>query len=792
MMMLATFAAVLALQVGVQPAPTPPGDTSKTRSISIGVGRERLARKVIPLTPALEASAFRDPAARAVVTRARSARAVQDSQLQSYEATSNRRVSVGARLKAIGRERLIYRVESARRIQWQRGVGAHVEVIGGREVSPVVSSNVSPVDAFSSGPSTLPYYPGREALWPMGEIGGVVTDSGFWVHPLIAGAEAYYRYATGDSIAFRLANGETIRLREIRLTPREPRWDLIVGSFWFDEASGQLVRAIYRPSVPMDLQMNMSVNDREKSDFSWLQPLVFTVKSVSVEFSLQEGRWWLPIRQAAEGEAQVLFAHIPSVIELKYSYSLVNAVPPLAPIVIDSLRDSSDTSVGANLSGASQAQRDSLARLAEALRRPGTDEQRNAIREARRTLLASIRAEQCAANGGFRRATGRNDSVLVSVTIPCDSAVLVNSPALPASIFDEADDPLTQNDVEMLARALGMGSQATWSPTPPTLRYGINLLRYNRVEGLSVGAEVQQQFGAGFSGSLIGRIGVADLHPRAELMLSRSDAWRTIGVGAYERLGVANDWGTPLDFGASLNALLFGRDEGLYYRATGVEISGSGLEGSTFSWRLFGEQNRPAPVETQFSLPHVLNGFRFRENIVADRADLLGAAARFQRSYGLDPEGFRALGDLRLEGATGDFDFARAMLDLTLSRGLGGPFQGSVTGAGGSSRGIVPVQRLWYLGGVHTIRGQPFAAASGDAFWMGRGELGYSAPVVRPSVFYDLGWAGDRRDWRTPGRPLSGAGVGLSVLDGLLRLDVAKGIRPSRGVRVDLTLEARF
>jgi hemolysin activation/secretion protein len=150
------------------------------------------------------------------------------------------------------------------------------------------------------------------------------------------------------------------------------------------------------------------------------------------------------------------------------------------------------------------------------------------------------------------------------------------------------------------------------------------------------------------------------------------------------------------------------------------------------------------------------------------------------------------LADLRAEGATGDFDFARAMVDLTASRSLGGPLQASITGAGGSSLGIVPTQRLWYLGGVHTVRGQPLAAARGDAFWMGRGELGIAAPVVHPSLFYDVGWAGARRDWKTPGRPLSGAGVGVSVLDGLLRLDVAKGLRPNRGVRVDLTLEARF
>jgi hypothetical protein len=406
--------------------------------------------------------------------------------------------------------------------------------------------------------------------------------------------------------------------------------------------------------------------------------------------------------------------------------------------------------------------------------------------------MAAIDAEQCAAHGGYRQATRQNDSVRVSVRIPCDSATLVGSSALPESIFDPTDDPLTEADVQMLARALGMGSQAELSPTAPTFGYGLDLIRYNRVEGLSVGAELRQQFGAGFTGQLIGRIGVADLHPRGELLFARSDAFRTIGLGAYERLGVANDWGSPLGFGASLNALLFGRDEGLYYRSTGIELTGRGEEGSLFSWRVFGEQHRPVDVETHFSLPHAINGLRFRDNIVADRAELVGAGARLHASHGLDPEEFRALGDLRVEGATGDFDFARAMLELTLSRALHGNVQGSLTAAGGTSTGIVPTQRLWYLGGVHTVRGQPLAAAAGDAFWMGRGEIGYAVPVVRPSVFYDLGWAGNRRDWQSPGNPISGAGIGLSILDGMLRFDLAKGIRPNRGVRFDLTLEARF
>ena len=772
MMLLTALATIALVQTGVQAPAAATRDTSGEKNVSVTIGNRKIPRKNIPITPELMTSAFRDPAARNLIARARSARAVQDSLLQSYEATSTQRISVGAKLKAIGRERLFARIESARRIQWQRGVGAHVEVLGSRFIVPAVSASMHPERESALAPSSIPYYPGRESLWPMGDLTDVLSEGGLWVHPLGAGAEAYYRYTTGDSIAYILPGGSTIRLTEIRLTPREPRWDLVAGSFWFDEASGQLVRAIYRPAVQMDMQMSVGVEEKESS-YGWLRPLVLTIQAVNVEFSLHQGRWWLPRRQSAEAEAQVLFARVPAVMEQSFEYSSVNALQPLAPILIDSFA------------------RRIEARL-DSAERGMTPAERAERRQARRDELDRLQKEECAAGGGFTRRARLSDSVPVAVRIPCDSATLVNSPALPASIFTEADDPLTESDVKMLERALGMSSQAGWSPGRPTFHYGIDLIRYNRVEGLSVGGEVRERFGAGYTGRLIGRLGVADLHPRGELLLERSDAWRTIGVGAYERLAVANDWGTPLDFGASLNALLFGRDEGLYYSTTGVELAGRGLEGSMFSWRVFGEQHRAESVETHFSLPHAINGFRFRGNIVADRADLFGAAVRLQGSRGLDPERFRALGDLRIEGATGDFDFARAMLDLTISRALLGKVQGSLTGAGGTSRGDVPTQRLWYLGGVHTVRGQPLAAAAGDAFWMGRGELGFSAPVVRPSIFYDLGWAGDRRDWRAPGRPLSGAGVGMSLLDGLLRLDVAKGLRPNRGIRVDLTLEARF
>jgi hemolysin activation/secretion protein len=103
------------------------------------------------------------------------------------------------------------------------------------------------------------------------------------------------------------------------------------------------------------------------------------------------------------------------------------------------------------------------------------------------------------------------------------------------------------------------------------------------------------------------------------------------------------------------------------------------------------------------------------------------------------------------------------------------------------------MQRRWFLGGTETIRGQrPEIVFSGNAFWMTRLELARPFTGARVSLFGDLGWTGDRNELSDVGRPMSGAGVGYSMLDGLVRLDAARGIFPREETRVSLYLDARF
>ena len=117
---------------------------------------------------------------------------------------------------------------------------------------------------------------------------------------------------------------------------------------------------------------------------------------------------------------------------------------------------------------------------------------------------------------------------------------------------------------------------------------------------------------------------------------------------------------------------------------------------------------------------------------------------------------------------------------------------GALTLSAGSATEGSPRQRWFYLGGSQTIRGQQAGAMSGETFWMTRVELGTSFVAARPVVFADMGWAGPRDLWSHPGRPMSGAGVGVSFLDGLVRADLARGINPSKRFRFDLYVEARF
>jgi len=130
------------------------------------------------------------------------------------------------------------------------------------------------------------------------------------------------------------------------------------------------------------------------------------------------------------------------------------------------------------------------------------------------------------------------------------------------------------------------------------------------------------------------------------------------------------------------------------------------------------------------------------------------------------------------------------MTELTVAHGFGATGQFKLTGASGYSVGELPVQRFWYLGGPYTVHAYRVGTVAGDAFWMGRAQVASGQPVFRPVLFGDIGWAGQREEYRTA-NPISSAGAGFAALDGFVRFDVSRGISPGRQWRLDLYFEIR-
>lgn len=773
----------LAVQVSVQVS------TDSGRA-SAGISVRPPIRERIAVTEEHRRTAFRDAGARELLLKARAARLQQDSSLQSYDAKSYQRISAGMSIRETARDRLIFRGENASRVRWERGVGARVEVLGARMAVPIVQGIREAEEEMDGELESelddmlaVPYYPGKDELWLFEMVGSGDGAEAMLVHPVAEGSEAYFTFRSGDSITIALPDGKRIKLKEIIATPRQAVWNLVVGSFWFETENAHLARAVMRFSAPMDIWETIEAEEPGARDEvpapvrGMLTPMRAEVTAVTVEYGLFEQRFWLPRTQAAEGYARVSFMRVPFKVEQRYKYESVNARLGLEPVARVTRVDNDS--------------------LTQSFRDLGLDSA--AVRDSVRTFYArrdsTFRAERrrsCETTGTYLTYETRgNGTFPMAVEVPCDIQKLASSPELPPSIYDPGEELFGAAEREELLKRLDFGLQPSWAPQKPVVEYGLAYTRFNRIEGLGSGVQVRQTLGKGYGLTLDARASVADLQVNGGLGVARSNGRRTLSTSVYRRLDASSDFGDPLSFGASLPAFFYARDEGFYHRAWGAELAGTRVPPGGLEWRLFSEQQWTAAVDNRWSLFGGANDDRFLDNVVARKGWYHGAALRWRGSRGLDPQGWRMSADVRLEGATGETDYGRAFLETTVSKGLG-PLAASITAAGGTTEGELPAQRQFFLGGLQSVRGQTPGTGIGEAFWLGRAEIGTNRVAVRPVLFADFGWAGTRDAWHTIRRPMSGVGAGASFFDGMMRLDVARGMYPRWQTRVDLYLEARF
>jgi len=708
--------------------------------------------------PAGVSAAYLDAAAQRLVAAARARRETIDRSITAYRTRVRERIGLG--IRALRRDRMLYRREIALRIDWRRDSTAQIDVIGARQAVPAAVPKPELPEDLKGDAGDYAFDPADDRL-TIG-FGNTRRDSTRdstskhrdveFRHPLAPGSEADYRFATGDSSVVVFGDGRTIRLRELRITPRRLDFRLMSGSFWIDEDSHAVVRALIRPARPFDFEQDLSEQD-SKDIPGFVKPIRVEVRFLTIDYGLWTGRWWLPRLIAMDAVATAgSFLQMPMRYERLY----------------DEYEVTGDTALR-------RAVRPPVATPAEdSLARAACHE-----REAREKISCKCR------NGG-----GAGGHCLAfRVNIPTDTAALLASAVLLPPFGSSNDTLISEGEMQELTRGLGKLPAAPWQFRARPPRWG--LARYNRIEGLSLGAHGELDLGrVRLDGAA--RIATSDGEPDLVAGALHETGTATFRLAGYRRVAAVDPTARSLSIGNSLGAFVLGRDDGDYFRATGAEltIAPPVTLPQRFTIRLYAEQQRHAMKRTDFSLPHALHADHvFRPNITADSADQLGASLTVRTQRGIDPERPQWTADVTLDGGAGTYRFGRVSSTLRVAASLGRNLAGAVELAGGMADGRVPVQSNWYLGGPGTLRGYGGNASSGDAFWRARLELANRWPGARIVLFTDVGRAGPREQLSFA-RPLAGVGVGLSFVDGLIRLDFTRAVRSPTGWRLDFYTDA--
>jgi len=701
-----------------------------------------------------DSSAYLDAQARRLVAAARERRETIDRSITAYRTRMRERIGVG--IRALRRDRMLYRREIALLIDWRRDSVTHIEVIGARQSVPAAVPKPSLPEDLKGDAGDYAFDPANDRLtigWG-DDTSREDTTQGrsehhevSFRHPLAPGSEADYRFATGDSSVVVFPDGREIRLRELRVTPRRLDFRLMSGSFWIDEASHAVVRALIRPARAFDFEQDLSDED-DKDIPGFVKPIRAEVRFLTIDYGLWMGRWWLPRLIAMDAVATA-----GSFLQMPVRYERI----------YDEYEVRGDTTARrvARPPEATEAE-DSIARAA------------CHEREQREKISCRCSNGHCAA---------------FTVRIPTDTAALLASSSLPPPFGASHDTLITAGELEQLTHGLGDLPQAPWQLHARPPRWG--LARYNRVEGLSLGARGELDLGRlRLDGAT--RIATSDAEPDLQAGVLRETGTARIRFAAYRRLAAVDPTARSLSIGNSLGALLLGRDDGDYFRATGAEltIAPAVTLPQRVAVRLYAERQRRALKRTDFSFPHALHDDHvFRPNILADSADQLGASLTLRTQQGIDPERPQWTADVTVDGSVGTYRFGRASSTLRVAAPLGPRIAGAIELAGGVADGVVPVQSNWYLGGPGTVRGYGGNAASGDAFWRARFELANRWPAARVVLFADAGRAGPREHLSLV-RPLTGIGIGASFIDGLVRFDLTRATRSPTGWRLDFYTDA--
>ena len=737
--------------------------------------------------------AFLDPAARDLFVRAFDGWSEIGANIERYTARIDQRIA--AALRTPLKDRVIYHGETAVRTFWERGRRPVVQLLGSRARYPGRSLFMREADLgwLEEIPFDGPFAPGSDRLFVgTGDGAGyfIPASDGYLAHPLGEGADTLYRFRSGDTTAITFPDGRQQAAVRLEVIPRRSDPHLVSGTLWIDPASGALVRGVYRVARRLDMAREFPDEIGRTLEYRMvpglLKPLTVDIRLVVVEYSLWERRLWMPRMVRYEGQVAAGAVKVPMSID--YLYRIESATQ----------RDAAE---GEGAETAVEA--------------PG-GESREEVPPGPDPAWVAQLVRELSEEGGVRYRAVSEDELdprpgrALTWIAPVDPGVLEESPHLPPPIWEKAPGFLTESDVEEYVRELAGIPVAPMRGLVADLHLGWerpDLLRYNRIEGPAAGARLELAVHGSYGLEATGFYGFADRRPKVRMTLERATLLRRMGLGAYRELRATETGSGYLGPGNSLDALLFGRDNGEYFGATGADFTWGppATARQSFVVRAYAERQSPVASNTGFALVRAFDEeWDFRPNVAADEVDEVGGEGRLSPWWGEDSERaelgvdvFGRIAAWRRAGDAGDEtarSYAQASATVTAIVPLwASGWQRTRLGfefAGGHTWGAAPIQRSWFLGGPGSLRGHPASILSGPSFLRGRSELSGTFEWLGASLFMDAGWAGAAGEFDASGL-LHGAGAGVSLLDGVVRIDLSRALRgPSHGLRIEAYLDA--
>ena len=711
---------------------------------------------------------YADSATAALIARARQRHHALDAAVHDYRATVTTKLDAAFARGRFARLLPIGVLEQVAALSWQAPNDVQLVTLGQRNRTAFRGADM---DARWDRPWFIPRFLGDSIHLIANDFPNRPA-----VHPLADGAERFYRYAIEDSLELALP-GRTVKAIAVRVTPTRAEGALVAGQLWFDAQSAEVVRFRFT-FVGRDLWggRDSLKTARDSADARRSNDLANRVLRVSadLEYGLFSRRFWLPYRQSIVLDIELPWfggVVIPVTFVSTFTDMVVNGGVPIVFTV--PLPDTGAVvkvekgKRGVTLSGGSEGaqERRRRAERAQARERADSTRRREGYTSAGRWP------------GGRYEIRVPPDSVLDRYEGWHDSLTLALSP----------DDAARLDDMRRQALALRAQLPASLVGSAPPLlsidRFA-DLLRYNRAEGLAVGAGLSWPLGGPFvTLALRGRYAFTDERLQAAVALRRDVIGGRTELSAFREMTDADPLAPGLGPGNSIRALFFALDDGAYVFAQGAEVR------REFAYRNAADVSlavRFAQERTPNNLAHAA-----LHQLLGGRGDFAPLDPVLPGTFttvtagisgGLVPTSWKVGAEVSTgAGATAGRVWVAASSDVRAPAGL----QVAIGGWAGAGAGDSIPQREFRLGGARTLQGYEAGTFRGPSAYAASVDVSLRRRGLSPVVFADVGQA-SVRGVSFRGDPHVSVGAGLTALGGLVRVHAARPLGPGARWRFDL------